>query len=207
MEYPIVYYNKTEYSFSLKAILLFLFGGPILSILVYLFLDLGINDWLKEIVAKQTSLFLNLIGDVNAQAIYTPAETISWKIYIPSIDISFLITTWCTGAHIFSLFIGTIILVPQPKNPTIRKGFFWRKVKVLVVLMTAIYIGNVIRLVFILSSAYISPINWTIIHSILNFISGIIAAIIYIISLYKILPEFFISIYCLYSFRHITKKK
>ena len=206
MQHPIIYYNKNKYSFSLKAILLFLVGGLTLSILIYLFLELGINDWLKEIVAKQTSFFLNLIGDVNAQAIYTPVEDISWKIYIPSINMSFYLSTWCTGAHIFSLFIGTIILVPQSKNSITGKGFLWRKMKALVVLISFIYIGNIIRLIFILGSAYVSLINWSFIHSILNFMSGIIAAIVYIYTLYKILPEFFISIYFLYSLRQIKKK-
>ncbi|GAG85825.1 unnamed protein product [marine sediment metagenome] len=122
MQYSFLSFNKNKYSFSLKGTFLFLIGGPLLSLLFYLFLELGINDWLKEIVAKQTSLFLNLIGDVNAQAIYTPVENISWKIYIPSINMSFYISTWCTGAHIVSLFIGTIFFVPQSKTKITEKG-------------------------------------------------------------------------------------
>ena len=199
-------FNKKEYIFSIRGIILFLFAGPICSMLLYLFLEMDINDWLKEIIAKQTSYFLNLIGNVNSQAIHTPLENHPWKIYISSINMNFYISTWCTAAHIFSIFIGIIIFIPHSKNYETRKGIIWRKIKVIAILIVIIYTGNLLRLVLLLGSAF-SGMNWELIHSSLNIISGVFAAIIFIITIYKTLPEFFISTYYLYSIINQKVKK
>lgn len=206
--YSIIYFNKKEYSFSIKGILFFLIAGPLCSLLFYLFLEMDINDWLKEFIAKQTSFFLNLIGNVNAQAIYTPLESHPWKIYISSMNMNFFISTWCTAAHIFSIFIGIIIFIPHPKNHETRKGIIWRKIKVITFLLVIIYIGNLFRIIILLGSA-LAGIDWEFIHQFLNLMSGILAAIIFIITVYKTLPEFFISIYYLSSIinQKIKKKK
>ena len=53
----IIYFNKKEYSFSMNGIFLSIIAGSLCTLSLYLFLDLEIIDWLKEIVAKQTSFF------------------------------------------------------------------------------------------------------------------------------------------------------
>ena len=202
----IICFNNKEYFFSIKGILLFLTAGPLCVLLLYLFLEMDINDWLKEFIAKQTSFFLNLIGNANAQAIYTPLENPPWKIYISYYNMNFYISTWCTAAHIFSIFIGIIIFIPHPKNHETRKGIIWRKIKVITFLLVIIYIGNLFRIIILLGSA-LAGINWEFIHQFLNLISGILAAIIFIITVYKTLPEFFISIYYLSSIINQKFKK
>jgi len=159
---------------------------------------MDINDWLKEFIAKQTSFILNLGGNVISQPIYTPLENHPWKIYIEIVNTNFYISTWCTAAHIYSIFIGIIIFIPCSKIQETSKGIIWRKIKVLIFLIALIYIGNLLRLVLLLGSAF-SGMNWELIHSFLNIISGVLTAIIFIIIIYKTLPEFFISIYYLYS--------
>ncbi len=39
---------------------------------------------------------------------------------------------------------------------------------------------------------------WVIIHNLINDLSGIVAAVIFFIILYKLMPEFFLSIYYIY---------
>lgn len=168
---------------------------------------MDINDWLKEFIAKQTSYFLNLVGNVNAQAIYTPLEPHPWKIYIASINMNFFISTWCTAAHIFSIFISTIIFIPYSKNLETRKIIIWRKIKVILFLIAVIYSGNLIRIILLLGSA-LTGVSWQLLHQFLNLSSGILAATIFIITIYKTLPEYFLSIYYLYSvIKQKIKKK
>ena len=57
---PIIEYNERKYIFSIRSLIIFAVGAPILSYLTYLFFDLRINFWLHEIVVKQTVYFLNL---------------------------------------------------------------------------------------------------------------------------------------------------
>ena len=202
----IIDFNHKVYSFSINGILLFLIAGPLCSIFIYLFLEMGVNNWLKEFVASQTSFLLNLMENVDSQAIYTPSEPYPWKIYIPSIDINFYISTWCTAAHIFSIFIGFIIFIPHSKKQETKKGIILRKIKATVLLIVIVYIGNLFRLILLLGLAS-TGINWEVLHQIFNIISGILAAIIFIITIYKFLPEFFLSIYHLYSIINLKNNK
>lgn len=51
--------NVKKYIFSLYSILLLMTGGPLLSLLLYIFFKLEINKWLQELSAYQISLLLH----------------------------------------------------------------------------------------------------------------------------------------------------
>ena len=136
--------------------------------------------------------------NVDSQAIHAPLEPHPWKVFISNINMNFYISTWCTAAQVFSIFIGIIIFIPHSKNQERKKEIVRRKIKAIIFLIVVIYIWNLICIISLLSSALIG-IDWEFIHQFFNLTSGILAATIFIITIYKTLPEFFISIFYLYS--------
>ncbi len=98
-------------------------------------------------------------------------------------------------------------LVPSSKVGSIKKEFVWRKIKVLVISTSGIFLLNVFRIVFLLYFNF-KGIPFDIIHESLFFLSAVIGALFFFILLEHWLPELFISIYYLYRLisQKITKK-
>lgn len=195
--------KERNYSFSKSSVLIFFIIGPSFSILLSLFLELGINNWRREITAKQVSYLLKILFQINSQPILVHGVPSTWKILIPSTGQNFYITHWCTAGHIISIFIGIICCVPPSSDFTARKDINTRKIKALIILIFITHFGNLVRMLSIISLATVGE-SWQFIHLILNYISGILIALIFIIVLYRWLPETFLSVYFIY---YIIKQK
>lgn len=201
---PKLQLDNKIYFFSTRSIKIFLIGAPILAILLYLFFDSEINNWLKELVAKQSAFVLENIFNVKSHV--TSENHQSWSIYIPSIDQSYSIHSWCTAAHVFSIFIAYVILIPSSLDESTGRKMYLRKLKVLALLLIIIYLGNITRIavvIYMVDMGY----SWELSHTIVNYLTGTLAALLFIYVLYKWIPEFYISIYYLYPLYMEKKKK
>jgi len=168
------------------------------------------NYWIYEFTSSFISVFLNLLFNLNAQVIIYPEHDIFPSIFIPNhpFEGSYAITINCIAGHIFSFIIGVILLVPSSKIGSSKKEFVWRKIKVLVISISGIFILNVFRIIFLLYFNF-KGIPFEIIHESLFFLSAVIGAIFFAIVLEHWLPELFVSIYYLYRLisQKISKKR
>ena len=206
---PILHLNHKTYKFLNRQLATFFIVSPILCISIYLFLGLRMNYWIYEFTSTFISFLLNLLFNLNAQVIIYPEHDIFPSIFIPNhpFDGTYAITINCIAGHIFSFIIGVILLVPSSKVGSIKKEFVWRKIKVLVISTSGIFLLNVFRIVFLLYFNF-KGIPFDIIHESLFFLSAVIGALFFFIVLEHWLPELFISIYYLYRLisQKITKK-
>jgi len=196
-EKPILQFNGKKYVFSSKSIIFFLFCGPVISISLYMFLNMRSNYWLQEIITKQAVFLLNNLFNMNSLVSFNPKEKWPWKIFIPQTNSTLSIGTMCAAGHIFSIMIGLIICIPHSQDSITRKDTVWRKTKTLIFLIGIIYLLNLLRIILVI---ILSDFGFLLesLHSFSNYISAIIAAFIFFLFLYKWIPEFFISIYYLY---------
>jgi len=197
-EAPILRFQNKDYVFSIQSIIILILGSPTLSLYVYLFLELEINSWIQEIVAKQAVFLFNNIFNFNLKVIFSLEEVIPWKIFNPRTGGSFYITGLCSAIQVYSIFIGVIVCIPHSKALESRCNIMLRKVIILTFLIVLIYFINIFRIILIL---YFDDMGIFVedIHFFLNYLSGFIAAIIFLIFLYKYIPEFFLSIIYFYK--------
>ncbi len=197
--------NQKTYKFLNSQLAIFFIISPILSISFYFFLSLRMNYWIYEFTSTFISFLLNLLFNLNSQVISYPEHDIFPSIFIPNhpFDGTYAITINCIAGHIFSFIIGVILLVPSSKEGSIKKEFVWRKIKVLVISTSGIFLLNVFRIIFLLYFNF-KGIPFDIIHESLFFLSAVIGALFIAILLEHWLPELFISIY--YSYRLISQK-
>lgn len=201
--------NHKTYKFLNRQLATFFIVSPILCILIYLFLGLKMNYWIYEFTSNFISFFLNLFFNLNAQVIIYPEHDIFPSIFIPNhpFDGTYAITINCIAGHIFSFIIGVILLVPFSKVGSVKKEFVWRKIKVLVISTSGIFLLNMFRIIFLLYFNFIG-IQFEVIHESLFFLSAVIGALFFFIVLEHWLPELFVSIYYLYRLisQKISKK-
>ncbi|TFG10604.1 MAG: hypothetical protein EU535_08135 [Promethearchaeota archaeon] len=189
---PVIEFEGKKYIFSINSILILAIGAPILSFLIYMFFDSPAQYWLHEIVVKQTAFFLNLIFDMDAEAVYIPGGyTYQWMFRIPGRGGIFF-ETFCTGVQAICVFAGIIICTPHSQDPDTNEDIIWRKAKSLIVSSVIFYVVNIIRMLIQLYLYYIGY-NWEDIHYSISAASSFIAAII-ILLLHKWIPEFILSI-------------
>ncbi len=194
------------YKFSTTQIIILILGTPLISLLIYFFLQLKINYWIYEFTSMQISFILNSLFGMNSRVIIDPEHNIFPSIFIPDhpFNQNYAITTNCIAAHIFSIIISLILLIPPSKASLNKKDFILRKTKTLVITVLGIYLMNVFRIAFLLFFNY-KGVPFEFIHESLFFLSAIVGSLFTVILLKKWLPEVFISIYYLY--RLISKKK
>lgn len=188
MKPPEIEFEGKKYIFSIKSLIIFAIGTPLISILIYFSHDWV---WLHEIVIKQTVFFMNLLTEMGAEAVYNPYGSYYWYFVIPGKpNIGF--ETFCTGIQAIAIFAGIIISIPHSKDPITSKNIWWRKLKALIISSIIFYVVNIIRMVIQLYLYYIGY-AWDDIHYSISAASSFIAAII-ILLLHKWIPEFIISI-------------
>lgn len=188
---PIIEFEGKEYSFSIKSIILFVVGAPLLAWFTYFFFDQEFNYWLHEIVVKQTIFLLNLLFDMGVKAVYNPIGKYHWYFDFPSRS-SIYFETFCTGIQAINTFVGIIVFIPHSLNKLNNKDIIWRKTKALVVSSVIFYLVNILRMVIQLYLYHIGY-AWDDIHVSISAASSFIAAII-VLLLHKWIPEFIISI-------------
>jgi len=194
---PVIEFEDKKYIFTLKSLLVFAIGTPLLAIGIYFFFSTEAQFWLHEIVVKQTVYFLNLFFNMNVSALYNPGGGYHWSfIFAGNINgdpldrIGF--ETFCTGIQAICIFAGVIICTPHSRDKNTNKDIIWRKTKALVMSSVIFYVVNIIRMLIQLELYYLGY-PWNSIHVSISAASSFIAAII-ILLLHKWIPEFIISI-------------
>ncbi len=202
----IINLDGKSYKFSTTQIIILILGAPLISLLIYFFLQLKINYWIYEFTSTQISFILNSLLGMNSQVIIDPEHNLFPSIFIPDhpFNQNYAITTNCIAAHVFSIIISLILLVPPSKTSSTKKDFILRKTKTLIITVLGIYLMNIFRIAFLLFFNY-KGVPFEFIHESLFFLSAILGSWLTVILLKKWLPEAFISIY--YLFRLISKKK
>ncbi|MFW9947932.1 MAG: hypothetical protein ACFFDX_14000 [Candidatus Odinarchaeota archaeon] len=202
----ILNFDGKTYKFSITQIIILLLGTPLIALLLYFFLQLKINYWIYEFTSIQISFILNSLLGMNSQVIIDPEHNIFPSIFIPDhpFNQNYAITTNCIAAHVFSIIISLVLLIPSSQTSLSKKDFILRKVKTLFITVLGIYLMNIFRIAFLLFFNY-KGVPFEFIHESLFFLSAILGSWLTVILLKKWLPEVFISIYYLY--RLISKKK
>ncbi len=203
----IVLLIKTKkYIFNLKSILKLLVAGPSLALLIYFFFTLKINDWFQELVATQSKFLLKYLFNLESIVLYSSEGDSYWSLLLVQNNESYSFDPMCTAIHVFSIFSGLIICIPKSQDPKTGEDIVWRKTKTLVLSISIIYIINLIRIIILIYFAYLG-VPWNIFHTVVNYISGILAALIFLALLNAWLPEIFLSIYYLYPLFKIAKNR
>ncbi|MFX0025976.1 MAG: hypothetical protein ACFE8M_06135 [Candidatus Hermodarchaeota archaeon] len=194
------------YKFSTTQIIILLLGTPLGALLIYFFLQLKINYWIYEFTSIQISFILNSLFGMNSHVIIDPEYNLFPSIFIPDHPFTqnYAITTNCIAAHVFSIIISLILLIPSSQTNLSKKEFMLRKTKTLIIIVFGIYLMNIFRIAFLLFFNY-KGVPFEFIHESLFFLSAILGSWLTVILLKKWLPEVFISIYYLY--RIISKRK
>ncbi len=188
---PIIEFEGKNYYFSIKSMILFAIGAPILAYLIYIFFDMKENYWLHEIVVKQTTFFLNLLFDIGVEVGYSPIGKYYWCFKIPGKS-SIYFETFCTGVQAICVFAGIILLTPHSHDPKTNEDILWRKSMSLIASSVIFYIVNIMRMIIQIYLYYIGY-AWNDIHVSISAASSFVAAII-VLLLHKWIPEFIISI-------------
>ena len=194
---PNLYLEGKSYLFSFSSIIILIIGAPLLSYFILSFFSMEINFWLQELMAKQTVFLLKSFLNIDSRIQYQSEVIYPWVIYIPRTKNTFRISLECTGIHVFSIFIGIIVCTPASKDQITREDFLWRKMKAFIISLLIFYSFNLLRIILLIYLDYIG-IPWSFFHSLINDLSGVVAAIIFSIILYTWIPEFFLSIYYIY---------
>ncbi|NVM46551.1 MAG: hypothetical protein HWN79_16715 [Candidatus Lokiarchaeota archaeon] len=195
---PVIEFEDKKYIFTLKSLLLFAIGTPLLALGIYLFFSTEAQFWLHEIVVKQTVYFLNLFFNMDVSASYALGGNYHWSFDFLDGNIngdplsSIFFETFCTGIQAICIFAGIIICTPHSRDKNTNKDIIWRKAKALVVSSVIFYVVNIIRMLIQIELYYLGY-PWDSIHVSISAASSFIAAII-ILLLHKWIPEFIISI-------------
>jgi exosortase/archaeosortase family protein len=193
-ERPIIEYKGKKYVFSIRTLIFFPIGTILLATLMILFFEMKINNWLHEIVAKQTGFLLNLFFKLDAETFILSEFPYSWYIYIPgSVGVS--ITSGCTGTPAISILCAIVICTPHSQDSKTRDNILWRKATDIMATVTLIYLFNLFRIVIVIYFYHLG-IAWAVIHDSLANLSAVVAAHIFIFCFCnKLIPEWYISIY------------
>jgi archaeosortase A len=156
-------------------------GAAAIAGLIYFTLDLTVLAyWLREIVAYQSGLLLNLfIGGVEVHGV----EIYQNGSYIVTIIFA------CTAVQSMVLFIGMILPLQNVE---------WkRKIYALIVTVIPIYFLNLIRNASIAYMIKDDPDIFFIAHNVIGKGGSLIALIVLLFIVIKIIPELFDNILCL----------
>jgi exosortase/archaeosortase family protein len=189
---PVIEYDRRKYIYSIRSLIIFAIGAPVLSYFTYLFFDLKINFWLHEIVVKQTTYFLNLFFNMGVTAEYNPVGKYHWYFDFHSSLGNISFETFCTGVQAIAIFVGIIIFTPHSQDRDTKRDIIWRKTKALIISSLIFYVVNIIRMIIQLG-LYYNGYAWNDIHFSISAASSFIAAII-VLLMHKWMPEFIISI-------------
>ena len=198
---PVIEFEGKKYYFTIRSIAILAIGAPVLSYLVYLFFDTQMNYWLHEIVVKQTVFFMNLLFNMNAEAVYSPVGKYYWSFVIPGRGRIYF-ETFCTGIQAICVFAGIIICTPHSRDRKTNEDIVWRKTKSLIVSSIIFYVVNIIRMIIQLYLFYMGY-AWVDIHYSISAASSFVAAII-VLLMHKWIPEFILSI--IYTGTLVSKK-
>lgn len=199
----IFHIDDMKFYFSRTGIIIFFCGTPLFVYFIYVFFEMEVNIWIQEITTKQANFIFNLISPIKSNILFSPGQKYPWIIAITQSNSYFLIEPWCTAVHVFSIFSGIIICIPHSQDPMTSKDIIWRKTKMLFISIVIIYMLNLLRIAFMIHLIINIGISFWI-HDFLNYVSGFIAALIFIALLYKWVPEIYLSIY--YSIQLISNK-
>lgn len=187
-------FENKVYEFTWIGILMFAIFAPLIALGVYYSND---YIWLHEITSKITVWSLNLITGLNNYVDNNPRYDEPWFIHIEnSTQTGYLpiiqFTTFCTGIQAIAIFMGVILAVPHSVDKNTSKDIWRRKIIATIACSLLFYVVNIMRMWLQLYLYHIGY-AWEDIHYSISAASSFIA-IIAILLLHKIVPEFIMSI-------------
>ena len=193
-------WSGIKYTFSKRSLIIFSFCMPIFGSLIYLFLNMSFNSWVKAMFIKQVSYLLDLIFNIEARVVINP-DLIA--IYLPNPSHSGRVLTSCYGAEVISIFIGIILATSSSHDRKPEMNIIWRKTKIIIITILSTYLLYLFRIVLMLAFVH-NGMPMHIIHDSSYYLITLISFIIILYILRKILPEFIIS---LHYIRYIISNK
>ncbi|MFX1276572.1 MAG: hypothetical protein ACFFAT_16220 [Promethearchaeota archaeon] len=185
--------DNKRYVFLKRRILLYYISLPTFLLLFIFYLDLEINDWLGEIVAKQALFILNDMFNVGASAIYIPGNPSPW--YLLKDTNIYRIDPGCVGAQVWGLIAGLTVFAPSSEFEKKEDYIVWRKTKYII---TAVILGHAANIIRLFLQVYITYLGFDafVVHRQIADITAVLAAILILVYLlYKWVPEVFISVF------------
>jgi exosortase/archaeosortase family protein len=175
---------------------MFAIFAPLIALGVYYSND---YVWLHGITSRITIWSLNLITGLNNYTEYDPKHYWgpAWYIYIENSTrtgylSSIQFTTFCTGIQAIAIFMGVILAVPHSLDKNTSKDIWLRKILATFACSLLFYVVNIMRMWLQLYLYHIGY-AWDDIHYSISAASSFIA-IVAILLLHKIVPEFIMSI-------------
>ena len=180
-----------KYIFSKRSIIFFFFTIPLLSILIYLFLNMSFSRWVTVMFIKQVSYLLNLVFNFETTLVITPDQII---INLPDPSLSGSVLPVCYGAQMISVFSSIMLLTPSSRDNTPKLNIIWRKTKILIITIISTYYSYMFRMVMMLGLVhYGMPMH--IIHDSSYYFVTLISFMIILYTFRKILPEFIVFLH------------
>ena len=165
-------------------------GGTFLAGIIYFTIDTGVipglKDWLIDVVAAQTTTFFNLIG--------LEAYKEGFIVFYNEVPITIIFA--CTAIQSMVLFVGMIGALP---NVSLK-----RKTLAMFVTVIPIYFLNLIRNVSVIFLVGGGITSFETAHNIIAKAGSLIALIVLLFITFKILPELYDEIICLFD---LSKRK
>jgi len=199
----IIHYKHRQYQFSILSIIFLPIGVLLTFISIFWFFDLEVNQWLEEIVIKQSVFLTNSLFNINTQVFYNLGWRDPWYIMVTPPENTVHINTLCTAIGYYLIFAGIIFFTPKSLINSNKEDILWRKTTIFTLTVIIMYILNLFRIVFTVILRYYN-IPFSIIIFIVDYSITIIIVIIFSILLLKRLPEFYISIF--YSYLLVSHK-
>jgi len=193
-------WSGIKYTFSKHSLLIFSFGIPIFSCLIYLFLNLSFNRWITVMFIKQISFLLDIIFNIEASVVINP-ELIT--IYLPNPSQSGRLLTSCYGAEVISIFIGIILATSSTQDRKPEMNLIWRKTKIIIITILSTYLLFLFRILLMLALVH-NGMPMHVIHDSSYYLISLISFVLILYVLRKILPEFIISLHYIH---YIISKK
>lgn len=190
----LIEYNDKKYIFSTRSLILYPIGSFLLAVLIILFFELPINNWLHEIIAKQSAFLLNLFYDLGAEVYQNSNPYNPWVIRIPE-SVSVGIISGCAGIPAISILTSIIIFTPHSQDVEASSNIIRRKTTDITLTIIFIYTFNIIRIVLIVYLYHLG-FDWVMIHDSLANLTAVITVHVFIfLFCNKLIPEWYISIY------------
>ena len=199
-------FRGKKYSFSTKSLIIFPVGTFLLAILMIQFFGIRENNWLHEIITKHSVFLMNLLFNVEAEALFLPENYFPWHIDIPG-SVRTYINNGCTYITSMSIFTAINIFIPHSQDAKTKEDIIWRKTINIIASLILIYIFNIFRIAI---QVYLYHLGnpWSIVHdSVLTYFIIVIWHILIFLFCNIKTPEIFISIYYLGKFIYNKLRK
>ena len=184
-------YKAKNYRFSTEDLAVFPISAILGALFLYVFFIGVLGHWVLYAIGAPVPWLLNMFG-IKIQLSYTFLDGIRSWVFTGDIPTYIFFLPDCSGFPAFAIFIALICATPASKDPTAKRGIWWRKVISIIVSCFLYHIINVLRMTIQLY-LYHENYPWPVIHYSIGVEVAVIAGII-ILLMYRWIPELPISI-------------